>query len=136
MKLNKKTISKKNGFSLIELIISLLVLAGGLSFIFSGFEVSAKLNNHAVFESEAAFLAEREIELAKSELLNGKLKAGKARQLPCRFRLKPGWKLITVLTTPDKDETVRLQVRVTHADRELQLESNLFLPGNEVKNNG
>lgn len=136
MKLNKKTISKKNGFSLIELIISLLVLTGALSVIFSGFEVSAKLNNHAVFESEAAYLAEREIELAKSELLNGNLKAGKARQLPCRFRLKPGWKLITILTTPDKDETVRLQVRVTHADRELQLESYLFLPGNEVKNNG
>ena len=131
-----QTIYKKNGFSLVELIISLLVLTGALSVIFSGFEVSAKLNNHAVFESEAAFLAEREIELAKSELLNGNLKAGEARQLPCRFRLKPGWKLITLLTSPDKDETVRLQVRVTHADRELQLESYLFLPEKEVKNNG
>lgn len=131
-----QTIYKRKGFSLIELIISLLVLAGSLSVIFSGFEVSTKLNSHAVFESEAAFLAEREIELAKSELLNGNLKAGKARQLPCRFRLKPGWKLITLLTTPDKEETVRLQVRVTHADRELQLESYLFLPEKEVKNNG
>ena len=136
MKFKTLTTCKKNGFSLIELIISLFVLTGALSIIFSGFEVSAKLNSHAIFESEAAFLAEREIELAKSELLNGNLKAGKARQLPCRFRLKPGWKLITLLTTPDKDDTVRLQVRVTHADRELQLESYLFLPEKEVKNNG
>ena len=136
MILKQQTSKKRYGFSLIELLISLFVLTGALTIIFSGFEISAKLNNHAVFESEAAYLAEREIELAKSELLSGNLKAGKARQLPCRFRLKPGWKLITLLTTPDKDETVRLQVRVSHADRELQLESYLFLPEKEVKKNG
>ena len=131
-----QTINKKCGFSLLELIISLFVLTGSLSIIFSGFEISSKLNNHAVFESEAAFLAERELELTKSELLNGNLKVGKTRKLPCRFRLKPGWKLFTLLTNPDKEESVRLQVRVSYADRELQLESYLFLPKQEVKNNG
>ena len=136
MIIRTETIKKRDGFSLIELLISLFILTGALAIIFSGFEVSAKLNSHAIFESEAAFLAEREIELAKSELLNGNLKAGKARNLPCRFRLKPGWKINTILTPPDKDETVRLQVRVTHADRELQLESYLFLPEQEVKKNG
>ena len=136
MIIRTRTIDKKCGFSLLELIISLFVLTGSLSIIFSGFEISSKLNNHAVFESEAAFLAERELELTKSELLNGNLKAGKTRKLPCRFRLKPGWKLVTLLTNPDKEESVRLQVRVSYADRELQLESYLFLPQQGVKNNG
>ncbi|MBQ3644928.1 MAG: prepilin-type N-terminal cleavage/methylation domain-containing protein [Candidatus Riflebacteria bacterium] len=136
MILKTVTINKRHGFSLIEILISLFVLAGSLSVIFSGFEVSAKLNSHAGFESEAAFLAEREIELTKSELLNGNLKAEKVRKIPCRFRLKPGWKLTTLLTTQAPEDTIRLQVRVTHSDRELQLESFLFLPNLEVKNNG
>lgn len=136
MKFSKDNNSKKHGFSLIEILLSLFVLAGSLTAIFSGFEVSAKINNHAVFESEAAFLAEREIELAKSELLKGNLKANKARRLKSRFKLKPGWKLVTLLTPPDADNTVRLQVRVTNQDRELQLESFLYLPFQEVTNNG
>ncbi len=124
---------KKQGFSLLEILVSLFVLATSLSVIFSGFEVSKKLNTQAVFESEAAFLAERELELAKSELLSGNLKAEQPRRLKSRFRLKPGWNLVTLLTTPDDDNAVRLQVRVTQADRELQLESFLFLPAQEVK---
>ncbi len=136
MNLNKQSTIKKQGFSLVEILLSLIVLSSSLAVIFSGFEISSKLNSHAAFESEAAFLAEREIELAKSELLNGNLKAGKVKKLESRFRLKPGWKLVTLLTPPDEENTVRLQVRVTNADRELQLESFLFLPGQEVKNNG
>ncbi len=124
---------QKQGFSLLEILVSLFVLATSLSVIFSGFEVSKKLNSQAVFESEAAFLAERELELAKSELLNGNLKAGQARRLKSRFRLKPGWNLVTLLTPPDNDDAVRLQVRVTQEDKELQLESFLFLPAQEVK---
>lgn len=136
MKMNRQTNRKKQGFSLIEILLSLFVLSGSLAAIFSGFEVSAKLNNHAIFESEAAFLAERELELAKSELLNGNLQTVKPRRLVSRFRLKPGWKLVTILTPPDQDKTVRLQVRVTHADRELQLESFLFLPSQGETKNG
>lgn len=134
MKKKKQIGHKKQGFSLIEILLSLLVLGSSLTLIFSGFEVSTAINNHAIFESEAAFLAEREMELAKSELLRGSLKATKPRQLKCRFRLKPEWKLITVLTPPDLDNAVRLQVRVNHRDRELQLESYLFLPEGVVEN--
>lgn len=119
-----------------EILVSLFVLSGALAVIFSGFDVSSKINMQAKFESEASFLAERELELAKSELLNGNLKADKAKRLKNRFRLKPGWQLYTLVTTPDKDDAVRLQVRVSQADRVLQLESYLFLPGSEVKNEG
>ena len=126
----------KRGFSLIEIILSLLILSTSLAIIFSGFEISANLSNHARFESEAAFLAEREMELAKSELLNGNLKANEVRKLKSRFKLKPGWKLFTLILPPDNENTVRLQVRVTHTDRELQLESFLFLPNKEVQKNG
>lgn len=125
---NKKQVHNKSGFSLMEILVSLFVLGGALAIIFSGFDISSKINNQAVFESEAAFLAEREMELAKSELLNGNLKAGQPQKLPCRFRLKPGWQLFTLLTSPDETNTVRLQVRVNQADKELQLESYLFLP--------
>ena len=76
------------------------------------------------------------MELAKSELLNGNLKADKNKKLNSRFRLKPGWNLSTILTSPDEEKVVRLQVRVTHSDRELQLESFLFLPEQGEKNNG
>ncbi len=126
----------KKGFSLIEAILSLLILSGSLAIIFSGFEISSQLNNYAKFESEAAFLAEREMELAKSELLCGNLKADRNKRLNSRFRLKPGWKLSTILTVPDAEKVVRLQVRVTNSDRELQLESFLFLPEQGENKNG
>ena len=126
----------KKGFSLIEIVLSLLILSTSLAIIFSGFEITASLNNHARFESEAAFLAEREMELAKSDLLNGNLIVNKVKKLESRFRLKPGWKLLTLIIPPDEDNAVRLQVRVTHTDRELQLESFLFLPAKEIQKNG
>ncbi len=135
MKLNEQIRKTKQGFSLMEILLSLFVLSGSLTAIFSGFEISAKLNSYAVFEAEAAFLAEREIELAKSELLKGNLKATKPQKLKSRFRLKPGWKLVTLLTLPDQDDTVRLQVRIKHNDRIFQLESFLFLPQG-ANNNG
>lgn len=131
--LRQKRINKQ-GFSLLEILASLFVLGTSLSVIFSGFEVSKRINNEAAFESEAAFLAERELELAKSELLNGSIKTGQPQKLKSRFRLKPGWKMFTLLTEPDKDDVVRLQVRVTQSNRELQLESFLFLPSQGVKN--
>ncbi len=96
MNLKIQSIREKQGFSLVEILLTLIVLSSSLAVIFSGFDISSKLNVHAAFESEAAFLAEREIELAKSELLNGNLKAGKLRKLSCRFNLKPGWKLVTL----------------------------------------
>ncbi len=133
---SKRIKNQNKGFSLIEIILSLFILSTSLAIIFSGFEITSNLNNHARFESEAAFLAEREMELAKSELLNGNIKVIKTQKFESRFRLKPGWKLFTLIVPPDSDNAVRLQVRVTHTDRELQLESFLFLPDKEVQKNG
>ena len=127
--------SRNKGFSLIEIVLSLFILSTSLAIIFSGFEITSNLSSYARFESEAAFLAEREMELTKSELLNGNLKVNKVNKFESRFRLKPGWKLLTLIV-PDDDNAVRLQVRVTHTDRELQLESFLFLPNKEAQKNG
>lgn len=121
-----------NGFSLIEILISLLVLSGAIATMFSGFEASNQLDMQAAFESEAAYIAEREIELAKSDLLAGRLNAA-ATGRPGRFRMKPGWKVATAIAAPDSDGAVRLQVTTRKGERSFQLESFVFVPGSEVK---
>lgn len=121
---------KISGFTLIEILISLLVLSGALTTMFSGFESSSRLDLHADFESEAAFLAEREMELLKSEMLAGKVKTGPT-SIKGRFRYKPGWKVYSVITAADKTSTVRIVSNVSRNDRQLKLESFLFLPGQE-----
>ena len=120
------------GFSLIEILISLLVISGALTTMFSGFETSGQLDMHAAFESEAAFMAERELELIKSDLLAGRLPAKAAGQ-PGRFRSKPGWKIATTVAAPDADNAVRLQVTARKGERVFQLESFVFVPPQEQK---
>ncbi len=121
-----------NGFSLIEILISLLVLSSAIATMFSGFEASSQLDMHAAFESEAAHIAEREIELVKSDLLAGRLTAAAAGR-SSRFRMKPGWKVATAIAAPDSDGAVRLQVTTHKGERSFQLESFVFVPGPEVK---
>ncbi len=115
------------GFTLIEILISLLVLSGALTTMFSGFDSSSRLDLHADFESEAAYLAEREMELLKSEILAGKIKAGPA-SVKGRFRYKPGWKVYSIITAADSTSTVRIVSNVSRNDRQLKLESFLFHP--------
>ncbi len=121
-----------NGFSLIEILISLLVLSGAIATMFSGFEASSQLDLQAAFESEAAYIAEREIELVKSDLLAGRLAVAAAGR-PGRFRMKPGWKVATAIAAPDSDGAVRLQVTTHKGERSFQLESFVFVPDSEVK---
>lgn len=133
MTVSSKFINGMNkGFSLIEILISLLVLSGAIATMFSGFETSGQLDMYASFESEAAFLTEREIELVKAELLNGRIKPRPAA-LPCRFRLKPGWKISSAITDADETDVVRIQVSTRKGERLFQLESFVFVPGAGVK---
>lgn len=118
---------RPDGFTLIEILISLLVLSGALTTMFSGFDSSSRLDLHADFESEAAYLAEREMELLKSEMLSGKIKPGPAA-VKGRFRYKAGWKVYSVVTAADQTGTVRIISNVKKNDRQLKLESFLFLP--------
>ena len=121
------------GFSLLEILLTLLVLSGSIVIMFSGFDKAAQLDMFASFESESAFLAEREIELLKSDILQGRIKTG-AGSLNSRFRLKPGWKLASVMAADDSEETVRLICSVNKGDRLFQLESFVFVPSAGVKN--
>jgi prepilin-type N-terminal cleavage/methylation domain-containing protein len=122
----------KSGFSLLEILITLLVLSGSIVIMFSGFDTAAQLDLFASFESEAAFLAEREIELLKSEILQGRVKPA-AGSLPSRFRLKPGWKLANVMSAVDSEDAVRLICSISKGDRLFQLESFLYAPGTGAK---
>lgn len=115
------------GFSLIEILISLLVLSGAIATMFSGFDTSSQLNLYSAFESDAAFLAEREIEILKSDLLSGQRKPGPAAAA-ARFRSKAGIKINTVWTAPDEDGAIRMVCTVKQFDRIFKLESFLYLP--------
>ncbi|MDD2998572.1 MAG: prepilin-type N-terminal cleavage/methylation domain-containing protein [Candidatus Riflebacteria bacterium] len=122
-----RTKSIKTGFSLIEILISLLVISGALTTMFAGFDTSSKLAMHAEFETEAAFIAERELEIVKAELLCGKILPRPAG-MRNRFRLKPGWKATIIMAAADKTGTIRILSSVRKGDRLFQLESFLFLP--------
>lgn len=115
------------GFSLVEILISLLVLSGALATMFSGFDTSSRLELHASFESEAAFLAEREMELLKADLLSGRIKTAPAA-VNSRFRHKPGWKSYSIITAPDQYGAVRVVSTVKKGERIFKLESFLFVP--------
>ncbi len=121
----------RQAFSLLEILITLLVLSGSVVIMFTGFDTAAQLDMFASFESEAAFLAEREIELLKSELLQGRIKPA-VGSIKSRFRLKPGWKLASVMAA-DTEEAVRLICSVSKGDRLFQLESFVFVPGSGAK---
>jgi prepilin-type N-terminal cleavage/methylation domain-containing protein len=117
----------RKGFSLIEILISLLVLSGAIATMFSGFDTSNQLSLYSAFEAEAAFLAEREIELLKSDLLSGQRKPGPAAA-PSRFRQKPGMKVNTVWTSADEEGAIRMFCTVSQLDRTFKVESFLYLP--------
>ena len=118
---------RRKGFSLIEILISLLVLSGAIATMFSGFESAGRLELHAGFESEASFLAEREMELLKAEMLQGKVKPGPG-SVNGRFKHKPGWKSFSIVSAADTTGAVRIISNVSKGDRVFKLESFLFIP--------
>ncbi|MEW6711649.1 MAG: hypothetical protein AB1403_17640, partial [Candidatus Riflebacteria bacterium] len=82
---------------------------------------------YSAFESEAAFIAEREIELLKADLLSRQRKPGPAAT-PSRFRNRPGVKVNIAWTGCDPEGTVRMLCTVSQLDRIFKIESFLYLP--------
>lgn len=114
-------------FSLIEILISLLIVSGAIATIFSGFDTAAQLSFHSAFESEAAFLAERELELLKAEFISDKITYSPGR-IASRFPQKPGWKVNTVWAAHDEFGAVRVVCTVEQQDRVFKLESFVYQP--------
>lgn len=123
----RASISFSQGFTLLEILVSMLVVAGSLTLMFSGFDAAGRLDSFAEFESEASFLAEREIELLKSELINGQKKPISSF-FRSRFKLKPGWSMNCVTVMADLEKVVRLICSVAHRDRNYRLESFIYVP--------
>ncbi|GAB4273993.1 MAG: hypothetical protein Kow0029_14030 [Candidatus Rifleibacteriota bacterium] len=98
--------------------------------MFSGFDRSSQLDYYSAFESEAAFLAEREIELLKADLLDGKIKPGPAAA-NSRLPHKKGWKITTVWTDLDQNRALRIVCSVNQSDKTFKLESFLYIPPRE-----
>jgi hypothetical protein len=77
-------------------------------------------------------LAERELEILKSDLLSGK-QANFPGKSDSRFRLKPGWKVKVAWTQPDKEQAIRLVSKAIRGQNEFSLESFLFLPKEKIR---
>ena len=123
---------KNTGFSLIEIVISLLVLSGSIVIIFSGFNTSDKLNNYSAFEAKAAYLAERDLELLKADLLNKK-RTNFPGAADSRFQQQAGWKVRVIWGMPDKTNVVRVISCVYHNNMKFKLDSFLYIPQIGVK---
>jgi type II secretory pathway pseudopilin PulG len=115
------------GFSLVEILLSLLILAGTLVTIMSGIQVSHELSQQARFEENAAFFAEREMEMLKSDLL-----AGRAKLTPGlshgRFRLPAGWQTKLTWNQPDHIGILKIACQVMYQQSRVNIESHLYLP--------
>ncbi|NLI76415.1 MAG: hypothetical protein GX442_08240 [Candidatus Riflebacteria bacterium] len=114
------------GFTLLEILLSLLVMAGSMGLFFSGLQTAETLDRQAGSEERAARAGEREIELLKNDLVAGRRpREGAARG---RFRLPAGWKSVIRWAPLADEESVRLCARVLKPGVDVQVESFLFLP--------
>lgn len=117
----------RRGFSLIEILLAMLIMAGSVISLMRGLEVQESLDRQSRFETMAAIYAERELELLKSDLTTGKRPTG-----PCgiagRFRLPGGWKSRLIWTEPDEDGVCRLIVRINRSDDLFACETFFSLP--------
>jgi prepilin-type N-terminal cleavage/methylation domain-containing protein len=124
---------KGRGFTLLEIVVSMLVLGGILTIMFSGFSISKDLFNQALFESEAAFIAEREMEYLKGELLGGMV-IKKPISTKNKFQLKKPW---TVSTSIEADQLVncyKIHIKVEKQEQTFALESFIYSPTHEEQN--
>lgn len=131
MKLQKNMLAPdqtdRMGFSLIEILISLLIVSGAIVTIFSGFDTAAQLSSHSAFESEAALIAERELELLKAEFISDRITHSPGR-IGTRFPQKPGWKVNTAWAAHDEFRAIRILCTVEQQDRTFKLESFVYQP--------
>jgi type II secretory pathway pseudopilin PulG len=125
--------AKVGGFTLLEIIISMLVLGGVLTIMFSGFNISKTLFAQALFESEAAFIAEREMEYLKSELLSG-LTIKKSISLKNKFQLKAPWAISTLIEPDTADNCYKIHIKVNKQEQSFALESFIYSPAKEGQN--
>lgn len=118
--------SPRLGFTLVEILLSLLILSGAINILFSGLQAAETLDRQAGSEQRAAVTAERELEILKTDLLGGRRPfQGSARG---RFRLPAGWKSRVLWAPHEHEGTIRLVARVLKPGVDVQLESFLFLP--------
>ncbi|MDD3000301.1 MAG: type II secretion system protein [Candidatus Riflebacteria bacterium] len=136
-KADKKTgYYRKIGFSLVEILISVLVVGGILTIMYSGFKTSNDLLLQASFESEAAFLAEREIEYIKSELVDGVIKPEKSF-LKSRFQTKPEWKVSSLVAPDEIPGICKILTNIESQNKKFTLESFIYIPNSKgVTNEG
>lgn len=118
---------KRIGFSLIEILLSLLILSGTLVTLLGGFQVALELDKHAQFEEMAAYFAEREMEIAKCDLLSGKAVPDTATRAG-RFRLPKGWGSWLSCAPLDEFSVSKILCRVARGSETLTLESFLYCP--------
>lgn len=127
---------KKLGFSLVEILISVLVVGGILTIMYSGFKTSNDLLLQASFESEAAFLAEREVEYIKSELVDGAIKPEKSL-LKSRFQTKAEWKVSSSIAPDEIPGICKILTNIESQNKKFTLESFIYIPNSKgVTNEG
>jgi len=116
------------GFSLLEVLLSLLILAGSVLGIMKGLDIAQAMDAHSRFEHLAAVFGERELELLKTDLLRGTLAAGPA-SMTGRIKLPPGWAAKLVWTPNASESTIRLKATVINGETNVQFSSFLYVPG-------
>lgn len=128
-------LNKIHGFTLFEIIISMVVLGGVLTIMFSGFSISNKLFSQTSFESEASLIAEREMEYLKSELLSG-FSTNKKTNITNKFKLEIPWELSSLIEPDSIDNCYRISVKVKKQEQSFLLSSFIYSPTKEEKNEG
>lgn len=118
---------RRNAFTLIETLVSIMIVGGILTVMFSGFDVSKQQQMQADFESEAAFIAEREMEYIKSELLEGKIKT-KASKRSGNFKVPTGWSVTLNLGEYTQDKTMKISVETVKNNNRFILSSYVYIP--------
>lgn len=121
----------RKGFSLVEILLSLLILSGTVVALLGGMGASEQLENRARFEDQAGAFAERELELLKSDLLAGRRPAG-PRGNHGRFRMPSGWKSHVIWTAPDAEGVVRIVSEISRHNEQIKLESFLYIPHDQT----
>jgi prepilin-type N-terminal cleavage/methylation domain-containing protein len=69
----KKSHCGSNGFTLIEVLVALTILAGGIPAVLAAFSLCVRTDTHSSRQAEALTIAQRELQLA---IIRQKAKAG------------------------------------------------------------
>ena len=117
----------RRAFSLLEILLSLLILAGSVIGLMKGLDVAQALDNYSRFEHQAAVFGERELELLKADLIDGRRLPGPA-SATARIKLPPGWQGILSWTDRDQTGTIRAVARITQRENLLTIGTFVYVP--------